>query len=145
MPPDEICEMPIGNISTDSTILYLWATDPKLKTAIKVMESWGFTYKGIAYVWVKTNRKSPTVFWGMGNYTRKNAEFVLLGVKQKTIKTIKPLAHNSSQIIQSPIEIHSKKPDKVRAEILRVCGDIPRIELFARERVEGWDAWGNEV
>lgn len=136
MTTEDICKLPIDEISTDSSILYLWATDPKLPEALKVMESWGYTYKGIVYVWVKMNKKTPSVFWGMGNYSRKNAEIVLLGVKKNTVKTIKPLKRNSHQIIMEPIQEHSKKPDKVRNEIVRVCGDIPKIELFARQHAE---------
>lgn len=145
MSTDEICSLPISDISTNESILYLWATDPKLPEAIRVLESWGYTYKGIAYTWVKLNKKTPSVFWGMGNYSRKNAEFVLLGVKKNTVKTIKPLVRNSHQIIMESIQDHSKKPDKARNEIVRVCGDIPRIELFARQTAEGWDCWGNQV
>lgn len=145
MSPKEIADLPIKEICTDSTILYLWATDPKLPIALNVMKDWGFDYKGVAYVWVKRNRKSDTPFWGMGRYTRKNAEFVLLGVKKNTIKAIRPLVHDSHQIIFEPVREHSRKPDKIREEIVRVCGDIPRIELFARGKYEGWDSWGDEV
>ena len=145
MSTEEICNLPISEISTDSTILYLWATDPKLKVALEVMERWGFAYKGVAYVWIKQNKITPSLFWGMGNYSRKNVELVLLGVKKNTVKTIKPIARNSHQVIMSPIEIHSKKPDVVRNEIKRVCGDITAIELFARQYTDGWDCWGNEV
>ena len=145
MSQEELFELPINDISTDETILYMWATDPKLPKAIELMEKWGFKYKGVAYVWVKTNKKSDSLFWGMGNYSRKNAEFVLLGVRKNTVKTIKPLIRNSHQIIMSKIEQHSKKPDIIRDEITKVCGDLPRIELFARQHVNGWDCWGNEV
>lgn len=143
---DKIAALPIDKISHDSTILYMWATDPKLSTALELMRQWNFDYKGVAYVWVKQNRKTPTPFWGMGYYTRKNAEFVLIGTRRNTVKTIKPIVHNSHQIIFSPIEEHSKKPDKVRNEIVRVCGDsIPKVELFARQAPKGWDVWGNEA
>lgn len=145
MSTKDICDLPILNISKDSTILYLWATDPKLPQALQVMEEWGFSYKGIAYIWKKLNKKSATVFWGMGNYSRKNVELVLLGVRKTTVQKLKPLVHNSHQIIESPIREHSRKPDEVRNEIVRVLGDIPRIELFARRHIAGWDCWGNEA
>jgi N6-adenosine-specific RNA methylase IME4 len=59
----------------------------------------------------------------------------------------KPKKQSSSvrQLVVTPIEKHSKKPDCVRDMIVQLCGDIPRIELFARQNVNGWDAWGNEV
>ena len=49
------------------------------------------------------------------------------------------------QLIISKRQEHSRKPDEIRKRIIELCGDIPRIELFARQRVEGWDCWGNEV
>ena len=49
------------------------------------------------------------------------------------------------QVIESEIEKHSKKPDEVRNNIVELYGDLPRIELFAREKSEGWDSWGNEL
>jgi len=49
------------------------------------------------------------------------------------------------QFIISPIEAHSKKPDEARDKIVRLMGDIPRVELFARQAPPGWDVWGNEV
>lgn len=78
---------------------------------------------------------------GMGNYTRANAEICLLGIKGN-IKRVDSSVHS---VVISPVERHSKKPDEVRKRIVRLVGDIPRIELFAREEKDGWDCWGNEV
>ena len=78
---------------------------------------------------------------GMGNWTRANNEICLLATKGKP----KRVSASVRQTIISPIEGHSKKPDCVRDRIVELCGDLPRIELFAREKTEGWDAWGNEV
>ena len=78
----------------------------------------------------------------MGHYTRGNAELCLIGVKGKKMQF---LTRSQSQIIESEIEQHSKKPDIVRDKIVELCGDLPRIELFARQQVDGWDCWGNEV
>lgn len=58
----------------------MWATFPQIADALRVMEAWGFEYKTCAFVWIKKNRKSNTNFWGMGAYTRANAEICLLGV-----------------------------------------------------------------
>jgi N6-adenosine-specific RNA methylase IME4 len=77
---------------------------------------------------------------GMGNYTRGNTEFCLMGVKGKP----KRIDNNVSQLIKSTIRQHSKKPDIVRDKITQLCGDLPRIELFARTKVHGWDVWGND-
>ena len=102
---------------------------------------WGFEYKTVAFVWVKQNRKSNGLFWGMGYWTRANAELCILATRGKP-KRISPRVH---QIIISHVEQHSKKPDEARDRIIALMGDLPRIELFARQATKGWDVWGNEV
>ena len=109
------------------------------------MEAWGFSYKGAAFVWVKKTRKSGGNFWGMGQYTRANAEVCLLGVSKGFKASEQVKSHRVHQIVEAPVGRHSEKPDEVRRRIVELLGDVPRIELFARERAEGWDAWGNEV
>ena len=146
MQTDEICEMPVRSIcSKNGAVCFMWATFPNVGEALKVMEAWGFEYKTAAFVWVKKTRRSGQNFMGMGAYTRANAEICLLGVTHgfKTRQMVK--AHNIGQIIEAPIEDHSRKPGEVRRRIVDLLGDVPRIELFARERVPGWDAWGNEI
>lgn len=126
-------------------ILLVWATFPNISEALRVMEAWGFTYKTAAFVWVKKNKKSNTNFWGMGQYTRANAEVCLLGVSDDFKAKERIKSHAVHQIVEAPVGRHSEKPDEVRRRIVELLGDVPRIELFARERAEGWDAWGNEV
>lgn len=77
----------------------------------------------------------------LGDWTRANAEICLLDVKGKP----KRISKSVRQIIDSPIEYHSKKPDEVRDRIVELIGDLTRIELFARQETKGWDVWGNEV
>lgn len=139
----DICKMPVQGIAEKGAICFMWATFPNIREAIEVMEAWGFQYKTAAFVWVKKTNKG-TNFWGMGAYTRANAEVCLLGVTAgfKAAEMIQ--AHNVHQIIEAPIEGHSKKPDETRRRIVQLVGDVPRIELFARERADGWDAWGDE-
>lgn len=141
----DICNLPVKDIKTDDSICFMWATFPNIAEALKVLEAWGFEYKTAAFVWVKKNKKSNTNFWGMGAYTRANAEVCLLGISKKTKANQQVKAHNIHQIIEAPIEEHSKKPDIVRDKIVELLGDIPRVELFARQKTEGWDVWGNEV
>ena len=123
------------------------------------MEAWGFTYKTAAFVWVKKNRKNGGNFMGMGAYTRANAEVCLLGVTPGFKAKTQIRAHNVHQIIEAPFEGHSKKPDETRRRIVELLGDVPRLalmekatpkdmtrlEMFARQRADGWDAWGNEA
>jgi len=137
----EICELPIQDIADDNCAIFLWATYPMLPEAMYLLRAWGFRYKTVAFTWVKLNRKALSPFFGMGQWTRTNAEIVLLGTKGKPKRESKAV----SQIIFGVIEEHSKKPDEVRGKIVELMGDIPRVELFARKRYGGWDAWGNEV
>lgn len=137
----EIEALPVADCAADDAALFLWATGPKLPHAISVMQAWGFTYKTIAFCWVKQNTKTPSLFWGMGFYTRANVELCLVGTKGKGLKRKDAGVH---QVVMSPVRIHSRKPDEVRERIERLY-DGPYLELFARERPEGWMVWGNEV
>lgn len=137
----DICALPVADIAAPDCALFMWVTFPTLPDAFKVLEAWGFTYKTVAFVWVKRNKKSPSWFWGLGHWTRANAEMCLLATRGKP-KRISAAVH---QIIDSPIEEHSKKPDETRNRIVELVGDLPRIELFARQTAPGWDVWGNEV
>lgn len=109
------------------------------------MEAWGFQYRGSAFVWVKTYAKSGKLFWGMGQSIRANAEMCLFGTTKdfKTSEQIK--SHKVHQIVEAPFTVHSQKPPEVRDRIVELLGDVPRIELFARRRADGWDAWGDEI
>ncbi|CAN4030425.1 hypothetical protein MCGFDL_MCGFDL_09935, partial [Dysosmobacter welbionis] len=89
----------------------LWATFPNIAEGIRVLEAWGFQYKTAAFVWVKKNAKSGTNFWGMGAYTRANAEVCLLGVSPGFKAGERIRSHKVHQIIEAPFEGHSKKPD----------------------------------
>lgn len=131
----------IKDISANNCVLFIWITYPCLKEAIKVIEEWGFTYKTCGFAWVKRNKKANSWFWGMGYWTRANSELCLIATKGK----IKRISRKVHQIIETPIEEHSKKPAIVRDKIVELMGDLPRIELFAREKTDGWDVWGNEV
>lgn len=126
----------------EDSICLMWCTYPQLEEGLKLMNLWGFKFKTVAFTWIKKNKKSNSFFFGMGRYTRGNPEIVLLGTKGKGIKRINASVPNL-QIHR--IAQHSKKPDMIRKEIVRLFGDVPKIELFARQKITGWDAWGNQV
>ena len=130
-----------GGIANDDCALFMWATFPMLKEALEVIEAWGFTYKTIAFNWVKQNKSGEGLFMGLGNWTRSNSEICLLAVKGKP----KRVGAGVRSVIISPLQEHSQKPAEIRDRIIELMGDLPRIELFARETAPGWDAWGNEV
>jgi N6-adenosine-specific RNA methylase IME4 len=138
---DEICALPVADIAAKDSALFLWATFPMLPEAFRVITAWGFTFKTVAFVWLKQNKKSPGWFYGMGYWTRSNAEICLLATKGQPKRQDKSI----HQFIVSPLEAHSKKPDETRDKIVRLMGDLPRVELFARQSPPGWDVWGNEV
>jgi len=145
MNTEEICNLPIQDIADESSILFLWATFPQIKEARKVMEAWGFEYKTVGFVWIKKNKKANTNAWGMGFYTRSNAEICLIGISKKARAMDLIKSHAVHQIIETKRLRHSEKPNEVRDKIVELCGDVPRIELFAREKKEDWDVWGNEL
>ena len=137
---DDIKKMPVQDIADKNCILFMWVTMPNLIEGIDTINSWGFEYKTCAFNWVKRNKKAPSWFWGMGFWTRSNSELCLLATKGNP-KRISASVH---QVIDDPIREHSRKPDCVREKIIQLCGDLPRIELFARQEVEGWDYFGNQ-
>lgn len=137
----DIEELPIKNIAADNCILFMWVTMPKLNECFEVIKKWGFEYKTCAFTWIKQNKKSDSLFWGMGRWTRANAELCLIATKGKP----KRRSAKVHSVIMSKIREHSRKPDETRDRIIELCGDMPRIELFARQTCEGWDCWGNEV
>ena len=133
MTVEEICNMKIP--SDDNAVLYLWATAPKLEEALKVMKAWGFQYKSNA-IWDK-------VKIGMGFWFRGQHELLLVGVKGKFSPPIPSLRIGS--VIREARKAHSKKPDIIREYIGKWYSDKNKLELFAREKFEGWDVFGNEV
>lgn len=138
----DIKNLPVSGIADNPSVLMLWATFPQLPEAIEVMKSWGFRYKTLGFSWLKTN-KDGTPFFGIGYYAKSNCEVCLLGVKGNAHSLVK--SNSVSSVILHPKTRHSEKPAIVRDKIVELFGDLPRVELFARQKVDGWDVWGNEV
>ena len=136
-----IKSLPVNDIADKNCVLFLWVVNHSLPQAFEVIEDWGFTYKTVAFNWVKKNIKSEGFFTGLGYWTRGNPEICLLATKGKPSRVSKAV----KELVIEPRSRHSKKPDRIRNDIIDLCGDLPRIELFARETAEGWDSWGNEV
>ena len=141
MPVSDICALTVRQLAAQDSALFLWATFPNLQEAFEVIKAWGFTYKTVAFVWIKKNKKADSLFWGLGHWTRANAEICLLATKGNP----KRVSKSVHQVIMSPIAEHSKKPDITRDRIVELMGDLSRVELFARSKTEGWHVWGNEV
>ncbi len=141
MPMNEIKALPIADLAADNAVLFLWVTFPYLKEQLSVFDAWGFVYKTLGFLWVKLNPVNGKPFFGVGFYSKSNAEMCLLGIKGR----MKPITNAISQVIVAPRREHSQKPDEVREAIVRLFGDLPRIELFARRKVEGWDSIGFDI
>ena len=127
---------------------FVWATSPKLHEAIKCIESWGLHYRGVAYVWVKT-RKDGGIINGQGvrpTYTKPTTEYLLLATTNKTGRPFKLYKEGQKQVVLHGKGAHSEKPEEFRKLILeQTGGNLQYVELFARQKVEGWTCVGNEI
>lgn len=148
----DICDLPIKNIADKDCALFMWVTDAHLQESFKVIESWGFKYITIAFIWEKITKDGNLVA-NLGAWTMKNCEICLLATRGKMQKYKKN--NGVYQLITAIRTEHSKKPDIFRDNIVKIFGDLHRIELFCRgdrekdifgnNRLDGWDVWGNEV
>jgi N6-adenosine-specific RNA methylase IME4 len=139
---DDLSKLPINDIADTNSLLFMWTTDQHIPDALKLMEAWGFRYCTVAFYWVKKYSTGSTCF-NVGCWTMKSVEQVLLGLKGKPMYLKK--TRNVKQLVEAERTTHSKKPDEVKNRIVSLVGDLPRIELFARQKTNGWDVWGNEV
>ena len=137
-----IKSLPVKDIAETDCALFLWSTDAHLGQAVETVGSWGFKYITVAFVWEKLTSRGKTAA-NLGAWTMKNYELCLLGTKGTMLKHKK--VNNIYQKVAAERGAHSKKPEQVRKNIEALFGDQSRIELFARQKTDGWDAWGNEV
>lgn len=131
----------IDNWAARNCALFMWATCPRLDSAITLIKGWGFRYCTVAFVWEKVNKTNGDTTKNPGYYTASNAELVLLGCRG----SMRPQQAMIRQIVKGPRQAHSKKPDEVGQRIVAMYPNARRLEMFARERVDGWDAWGDEA
>ena len=129
---EQIKTIPVSRWVKSNSALFLWTTCPKINEAVEVIKSWGFEYKTVAFTWIKLKAGKP--FLGLGNYTRSCTELCLLAMKGK----MTVLSHSIPQIVISPLQEHSRKPDIVRERIEQLFGDCYRLELFGRYPRQGW-------
>jgi N6-adenosine-specific RNA methylase IME4 len=147
MTPEEIFNLPVGDLLTPTGALFLWATCPALDVAVNALYEWDLFFRGVAFVWVKT-KMDGTPIGAQGvrpSFIKPLTEFVLIGSKQKRGRPMKLASEAISQTVFAPRREHSRKPVEVRERIEALfAGDLKKIELFSREIVPGWDHWGNE-
>jgi N6-adenosine-specific RNA methylase IME4 len=139
---NQLKELPIKKITKEDTACFMWVTDSHIDEALEILKSWGFKYKTIAFNWVKTTSKG-NYCKNVAPWTMKSSEICLLGIKGKMTKYKQ--VNNIESLVIAERTKHSRKPKEIRNRIELLFGNLPRIELFAREKTEGWDVWGNEV
>lgn len=137
-------------IADRDAVLFLWVTWPFLREGLDVIRAWGFEYRTLGFLWVKTNKvQTDTLFWGCGQWTRSNSEICLLGIKGSPARVGKGvhqlILSEDPEVVFAPTRAHSEKPAVIRDRIVELCGDVPRVELFSRHIVDGWHYHGNEV
>jgi len=135
MTNEDIKSMPITTIADEDCLLFLWATSPNLDIAIETGRAWGFEYKTVAFVWDKQRTN-------YGFYTLSQVELCLVFKKGRIPKKS---ANNIKQFLSEKLGKHSSKPQEIRKRIEQMFPTQNKIELFARQKTEGWDVWGNEV
>lgn len=155
---EAISQIPYNEFMAKDSLIFMWVTGPKLveicSTVVPALEKQGFKYITKVFSWVKLNPTgsvttiekdiwlSKGVYSGLGYWTNGNTEDVLLfkrGTPKRISKSVK-------QITFAPrADEHSAKPLEIKSKIIELMGDVPRIELFARERTHGFHAWGNEI
>lgn len=134
-------ELPVCDLANDDCVMFMWWVASQPREALFLLDAWGFTLKTMTGFYWDKETKLGLDFFGMGFWTRQSSENCLIAVKGKP----KRLAANVRARVRAKVRDHSQKPDVVRERIVQLCGDVPRIELFARERADGWDSWGDEL
>jgi len=153
---NDICALPVSQFVADDAALFLWVVQPMLPEALDVLNAWGFKFRTVAFVWVKMPmnwhpdqlsffqtgiRLDPRL--GLGYHTRSGAEQCWLAVRGNG-KGYERAEQGIEQVLHAPLREHSRKPNEIAERIVRLTGDVPRAELFARETRPGWDCRGLE-
>lgn len=147
MTDQELLDFDIQTYLKPKSVMFMWATSPRLDFAIELIKHWGLHYRGVAFVWVKT-RKDGVPIGAQGvrpSIVKPTTELVIAA---STVAKGRPLTiadESIAQVVLAPKQEHSRKPDEVQERIEKLYPEAAKIELFARRTREGWDSWGNEV
>jgi N6-adenosine-specific RNA methylase IME4 len=147
MTQDQLAALPVRELANKKAALFLWATCPRLHMAIEMIGRWGFHYRGVAYIWIKTRKSDNGIISGQGvrpTFVKPTCELVLVATTNPRGRAWPLLTSSQSQYVFAPRGKHSAKPVEVHERIVELAGDRPRIELFSRRPVEGWEGWGNQ-
>jgi N6-adenosine-specific RNA methylase IME4 len=147
MSQEALARLGVRDIMARRAALFLWATGPRLHLALELVQSWGLHFRGVLYVWVKTNRRGE-IIRGQGvapTFTKPTTEFVLAATTMPTGRPFELHDLAQGQVVLHQRAEHSRKPEVFRAMIEQLCGKRSRIELFARESAPGWASWGAPI
>jgi len=139
---EEICGLPVSDITAESAHLYLWVPNALLPDGLAVMKAWGFTYKS-NIIWHKVRRDGGSDGRGVGFYFRNVTELLLFGVRGKNVRTLSP-ARRQVNLMASRKREHSRKPDE-QYDLIESCSPGPFLELFARGARPNWFVWGDQA
>jgi len=139
---DEICKLPVKDVSTDTSHLYLWVPNALLPEGLRVLTAWGYSYKS-NLVWHKIRKDGGPDGRGVGFYFRNVTEILLFGVKGKNARTKAP-GRRQVNFMATRKREHSRKPDE-QYKIIEDCSNGPFLEMFARGPRPGWTVWGNQA
>jgi N6-adenosine-specific RNA methylase IME4 len=139
----DICDLPVRELAADDAVLFLWVVQPMLPAALRVIEAWGFTYKTVAFCWVKMRADGLAPRFGLGYHTRSGMEQCWLATRGKGYKR---QVRDVEQVLHASVQEHSRKPAEIAERIERLVGDVPKVELFARPPPrKRWVTWGLEA
>lgn len=137
----EIEALPVRDIAADNAVCALWIVNPLLPKCLKVLDAWGFDYRGTV-TWAKTDKRTGTKpFFGNGYWVRGATEHLVFGVRGK----VKPASRREVSWFAARVRKHSEKPAEPFDLFARIVGGGPKLEMFARAPREGWITWGNET
>lgn len=148
---EEMKRLPVKSWVASDALLVMWVYDPLLSKTFELAKAWGFKkYVTVLFRWFKTTDgqmrmfdPTPTPGYGTGYHTRGGAcEEVLLFKRGKGLKV---LDRGIRKEFWSPLREHSRKPDEVRNWLVKLYGNVPRLEMFARQQTSGWETWGNQT
>lgn len=141
-PLEELMEYPVPLIAEPDSVMFMWATTPMKEDAMTLLKAWGYKYKTTIY-WHKGGKDGKPGRLGMGYWFRGEVEELLFGIRGN----VKPFRTSIRNHISHPALAHSEKPECFRHLVEKVttaANLLTRLEMFARKRVDGWDAWGDQ-
>lgn len=142
MTTDDICALPVADLTSQPAHLYMWVPNALLPDGLRVMHTWGFEYKS-NIVWHKVRKDGGSDGRGVGFYFRNVTELLLFGVRGKNARTEAP-GRSQVNYLSSRKREHSRKPDE-QYDLIESCSKGPYLELFARGTRPGWTYWGNQA